>query len=768
MPDYNIESIKVPIKYLALEGGGVKGAAYPEALDELDKEHYLDDLECVAGSSAGGITAFLVAMGKSPTEIKEILASIDFKELNDNDEPFWTEAMGLSNHTIDGSILGSIEKAIRATTSLNDDGERAFGMYKGNTLMEIVEGILAEELGTPDATFADLEKARQIDPTKKGLILTGSNLTKKRLEYFGMGQDPNTSNMRIADAVRITMSFPGAFEAVRRNGDIYVDGGLANNFPFEPFDKEEFLPDGVSFTKDGTNPATLGLGLTSMKDDEEEEAEPEMGIMAYISGAFKAMRSDKEKLKNHEGQYIKIPDMGVKTLQFDLGDKELEALALSAKTEVEKWKRQRADGVVTQSLTPEKLLKMNTSQISVLRHVCEENGNNSVVRFIDSQMGHLKDSAIYTRAVDEYLYQISLKKRSIEHDNSLKERLYDADTEVKFDLLNSEISSRIEEIEQKSSSMEIMLDLLHAESSIYESLISTMENEAEENQENTNDILNRLRADASTLDQSGLSSYVEDTLVPLIDEKMPDHVDRENLIAGYTTILRNFFDGTKMPEASELKDYFTDLKDNHKEKIRGVTTEIKDHKDDIAALKELKRKYDAAKHHGEKYRSLVNIIHHYKKVKRASQNLWTKMVNLTKPFKPVFWVLDSLTSLVSSTYRKYKDVSNKLSMSLDKISSLKDDMNLHQITAQGSEVSDIAIDISFSEGTDVSATAPALLKSSPKAVDELDTVEELAQSIISSTKDSLKFTTRKSHSAPASRTVSAPASRRTNRNDPLV
>jgi len=46
---------------LVFEGGGIKGIAYAGALEVLEKENILSDIKRVAGTSAGAITATLLA-----------------------------------------------------------------------------------------------------------------------------------------------------------------------------------------------------------------------------------------------------------------------------------------------------------------------------------------------------------------------------------------------------------------------------------------------------------------------------------------------------------------------------------------------------------------------------------------------------------------------------------------------------------------------------------------------------------------------------------
>lgn len=72
-----------PITSLVFEGGGVKGIAYAGAYKALKEEYpgLLDKLHWVAGSSAGAMTALLIALNFTPDEIEAELSSVNFLNL---------------------------------------------------------------------------------------------------------------------------------------------------------------------------------------------------------------------------------------------------------------------------------------------------------------------------------------------------------------------------------------------------------------------------------------------------------------------------------------------------------------------------------------------------------------------------------------------------------------------------------------------------------------------------------------------------------------
>ncbi len=67
------EEVNQRFERLILSGGGAKGAAYLGACLALEKLGRLNDLEIVAGASAGSIIAAFVAVGMSSETLRKIL-----------------------------------------------------------------------------------------------------------------------------------------------------------------------------------------------------------------------------------------------------------------------------------------------------------------------------------------------------------------------------------------------------------------------------------------------------------------------------------------------------------------------------------------------------------------------------------------------------------------------------------------------------------------------------------------------------------------------
>jgi predicted acylesterase/phospholipase RssA len=96
MSNYPPRLLSGDIKYLALEGGGGKGNAFLGALEALahpdlnvirNSGYRLTNIEGVAGASAGAITAFFLAAGFTPLELRTITELEDFNAFFDGPRP---------------------------------------------------------------------------------------------------------------------------------------------------------------------------------------------------------------------------------------------------------------------------------------------------------------------------------------------------------------------------------------------------------------------------------------------------------------------------------------------------------------------------------------------------------------------------------------------------------------------------------------------------------------------------------------------------------
>ncbi|MCW8785879.1 patatin-like phospholipase family protein [Bacillus velezensis] len=203
-----------PFKNLVFEGGGVKGIAYVGVLEVLEDREIgiLNNVQRVGGTSAGAIIALLVSLGYSSKELHQSLSEMDLKQFMD-------------------SVGGVVGDTFRLLT----DGH---GWFKGEKFMKWIEERIEQKGLDKNVTFKEIAD----NPKYKDIYIQGTNLSTYRVETFS-AENPRYADMKIKDAVRISMSIPLFFSAVKMNGCFYVDGGLLSNYPVRLFDRDRYVGD---------------------------------------------------------------------------------------------------------------------------------------------------------------------------------------------------------------------------------------------------------------------------------------------------------------------------------------------------------------------------------------------------------------------------------------------------------------------------------------------------------------------------------------------
>ena len=315
---------------LIFEGGGVKGVAYLGALDVLDEKDILPQIARVGGTSVGAINAAILGLGFTLKETRDIIWSLDFNKLMDDSWGFARD----------------VERLIKE-----------YGWYKGDYFRNWIGSLIKEKTGNSESTFADIESLKE----KKGfrsMYFIGTNLSTSYSEVFSAEHTPR---LCVADAVRISMSIPLFFAAKRSvRGDVYVDGGLLENYPIKLFDRKKYLdtrnylePDyykkinanlaGIErpISKYVYNKETLGFRLDSEKESSafRDHAEPTHqkieDIFDYSQSLVHAVLGVQESTHLHSDDWMRtiyIDTLGIKTTDFNLTDTKKKELVKSGKT----------------------------------------------------------------------------------------------------------------------------------------------------------------------------------------------------------------------------------------------------------------------------------------------------------------------------------------------------------------------------------------------------------------------------------------------------
>ena len=194
---------KRPTIGLVLSGGGARGFAHIGVLKVLDANHI--PIDYIGGASMGGLVGAMYAMGKSPDEIEEFVASLDWNELLNPVVAF----DNLSFRRKDDRR--NIPAPITLKGKLNDL-KLPNGLNSGQEI-----GLLLDRVTLPYALV------RSFDELPIPFRTVGTDMVK--------GDSVTLKSGSLSRALRATMSIPAVFSPVEIDDKILSDGGLVNNIP---------------------------------------------------------------------------------------------------------------------------------------------------------------------------------------------------------------------------------------------------------------------------------------------------------------------------------------------------------------------------------------------------------------------------------------------------------------------------------------------------------------------------------------------------------
>ena len=205
----------MPRVAVALSGGGARGLAHIGVLQRFEEVGF--PLDSVTGTSAGALVGSLYASGFSAKEIEDLFNRLDLTRAFL--EPLWRNP---------GETLGEQENRNDTFLSIERHQGRlslAQGLRSGVEIQHTLQGLLARGAYFSGGDF---------DRLQRPLRILATNLETGQGRVFGRGD--------LVEAVRASMSIPGAFRPVIIDGQQYVDGALVENIPVSTA-REAFRPD---------------------------------------------------------------------------------------------------------------------------------------------------------------------------------------------------------------------------------------------------------------------------------------------------------------------------------------------------------------------------------------------------------------------------------------------------------------------------------------------------------------------------------------------
>jgi len=307
---------KIPRIALALSGGGARGLAHVGVLKVLDEMRI--PIACVAGTSMGSIVGATFAAGTTPEAMEKFVVAADWDKVFRDQPP--REEISVRRKKYDYETLFAPEFGVK-------DGGLA--LPKG-----VLSGVSIEsffrELTTPAFGITDFNKLRIPFRAMATDIETGQSIV---LDHGSLAQ-----------AMRASMSVPGAMSPVEIDGRLLVDGGIANNLPIEVArklcDAEAVIAVNIS-----TPPLT------------RKEITSALSVVGQLINFLGKDTVDKQLQNLKPGDVLIAPDLG--DISAGTFDRSKDAIRIG-----EEATREAADKLKRYSIAPEQYAAVRARQIA--------------------------------------------------------------------------------------------------------------------------------------------------------------------------------------------------------------------------------------------------------------------------------------------------------------------------------------------------------------------------------------------------------------------
>ena len=344
---------------LVFEGGGAKGSVFVGALEEFYAAGHTQSR--LVGTSAGAITATLLAAGYSPAEmlaaVNEQLADgrprfasfMDVPGADDFDEklrsqcdlqnilnvvdlpgiPAWAE------NRIDAALISGLlaNAHFRQLFAFVECG----GLFSGRKFVEWLNEKLESHQIPRGCTLAEMHEAKRCD-----LSLVATDTTNREMLVLNHRTAPHVP---VAMAVRMSMSIPfvwrevvwqkewGTYCEVDKTGATIVDGGVLSNFAIDLVACSDARIKKIMGDKtDPTASLNLGMLIDEGIDVPGIEAKPvhqnPLRTVCRIQRMVDTMTGarDHALLEQFGDQVCRLPAKGYGTTEFDMPKTKIDAL----------------------------------------------------------------------------------------------------------------------------------------------------------------------------------------------------------------------------------------------------------------------------------------------------------------------------------------------------------------------------------------------------------------------------------------------------------
>lgn len=272
------------VKTLVFSGAGALGIAYAGCVDALSQLNVLNNVTTYAGSSAGSIISYAMALGYTPAELRDITMKTNFGD--------FLYCPGIYSNP--SALQDILTKKGYAWEHKTETGLAIAylmgtnGLSSNQTVKEFLERLCKDKYNNQLLTFQQL-----YNKTRKTLVTTACDIGTRQEKYNNY---KSAASILVSDAVLASMSIPFIFPPVNLypNEDAcVVDGGTLNNLPVNVGERDSSLY------------VVIGQPI-----DKQGDFTPTRGLADFIINLM-------QTILNNEYQYIfSIPEIVEKTVQI--------------------------------------------------------------------------------------------------------------------------------------------------------------------------------------------------------------------------------------------------------------------------------------------------------------------------------------------------------------------------------------------------------------------------------------------------------------------
>lgn len=250
------------IKNIVLSGGGINGIAHIGALYAIHELKCLNAIETFAGTSIGCLIMSLYILGYDPSELYDFIKLFDLSKLKNI------------------SILNI----------------HSFGLDTGSKMEYVIKRLIKGKNIDENIKLKEL-----FDLKKKKLIFTTVCINTNEICYISHETHPE---LPLYLAIRMSISIPFIYSPIQYENNLYVDGGLLDNYPIS------------LFKNDLSN--TMGIQLIGSKNKIDKIDNLETYILRILQCIMEGMTLNSKK--GFENHTIDINIESINLTNYDIND----------------------------------------------------------------------------------------------------------------------------------------------------------------------------------------------------------------------------------------------------------------------------------------------------------------------------------------------------------------------------------------------------------------------------------------------------------------